>query len=74
MRKDDEAVPAPATNQNQRSIATEAALPVGELAEGGSENGYAALVAQYRAGAKSFVMGAKWTTRRSLCQWGGCQV
>src|SRR5208282_179744 len=32
MRKADEVDPAPATNQNQRRFATEAALPVGELA------------------------------------------
>jgi len=35
MRKDDEVVPAPATNQNRKYSATEAALPGGELAIGG---------------------------------------
>ena len=39
MREGGEVVPAPATNQNRRRVATKAALPVGELAGGGSENG-----------------------------------
>ena len=37
MRKDDEVAPASATNQNQGGLATEVALPVGELVGGGSE-------------------------------------
>jgi hypothetical protein len=45
MRRDDEVVPAPATNQNRRRVATKAAWPVGEIARSGAENGYAALVA-----------------------------
>jgi len=39
MREDGEVVPAPATNQNRKRVATKAAWPVGELAGGGSENG-----------------------------------
>ena len=45
MRKDDEVVPAPATNQKRKRVAAKAAWPGGELAGGGSENGYTALVA-----------------------------
>jgi hypothetical protein len=59
MRKDDEAVPVPATNQNQGRIATEAALPGGELAGGGSENGYAALIAPTSGWPKVFCDGSK---------------
>jgi hypothetical protein len=59
MRKDDEVAPVPATNQNRRRFAPEAALPGGELAAGGSKNGHAALVAPISGWRKVFCDGSK---------------
>ena len=70
MRKYDEVVPAPATNQNQRRVATEAALPVGELASGGSENGYAASVAPTSGRRKVFWCDREASQPESLCARG----
>ena len=59
MQKADEVVPASAANQNRRRLATEAALPGGELAGGGSEAGCAALVAPISGWRKVFCDGSK---------------
>jgi hypothetical protein len=59
MRKDDEVVLAPATNQNRRLFATKTAWPGGEIARGGAENGYAALVAPISGWRKVFCDGSK---------------
>jgi len=67
MRKADEVVPAPATNQNQRHYATEAALPGGELAIGDSENGYAASVAPKSGWRKVFWCDREASQPESLC-------
>jgi len=70
MREDGEVVPAPATNQNRRRFATEAALPVGELAGGGSENGCAALVAPISGWCKVFWCDREASQPESLCARG----
>jgi hypothetical protein len=72
MRKDDEVVPASATNQNQKCFATEAVLPVGELASGGSENGYAASVAPISGRRKVFWCDREASQPESL--WAGGSV
>jgi hypothetical protein len=59
MQKDDESFRSPLPIRNRRRIATEAVLPGGELAGGGSENGYAALVAPISGWRKVFCDGSK---------------
>ena len=52
-------------------LATEAALPGGELAGGGSENGYAALVAPISGWRKVFRCDREASQAESLCARGG---
>ncbi len=70
MRKDDEVVPAPATNQKRKGVATKAAWPGGELAGGGSENGYTAMVALIPGRRKVFWCDREASQPESLCARG----
>ena len=60
----------PRYQSEPKAIATEAALPVGELAGGGSENGYAALVAPISGWRKVFWCDREASQPESLCARG----
>ena len=70
MQKADESFRPPLPIRNRRRIATEAALPGGELAGGGSENGYAALVAPISGWRKVFWCDRETSQPESLCARG----